>query len=944
MLRRRLRQINVRQTHTGTLPYWPHKKPNSESLSALLNEHGLEATVLDEHTVEAKQLHGRVYKLAWNRSKKSWDYEPTHDPISGLQESRKAKAQTASLWDQLEPPSPTAPASCWWDGETILGGDYLAFDLEATLIWPGEFPEIILGSAGNEHGDAVLFRKDQIVDFFLKHHEANPHQIWCGWNIGAFDLPTMDFRVPRFREEVHDIMMRRLAKGWLFDTMLFVQLLDIGLYGDTFTRKEGAELYPVWWGAGWGKAVYGLGPQAKRWLGVDLPKGEGTTFWEYLGREKEITENQAAYALADASIVANIQKVLWNFPAVRMLARKANEELTKLDGVVIENPDPDIHSDLHIACNSKFGWQTHTIQFIGAMTLSWVSVNGIEVDVEHCTKLIQSLNRELHWKLQRLAGEPGRVIYEINKEKETRKEKLWVHADNDPEAALQKLIDKNDSDKIKYELGPERKIEKYEPGKDGARYHFVDGAHVRKNEVAEYVARIMWPTIDEKLRRKSSPDKLGLRSDDWLYFFNINNIDDIPDEVLRLNFQVAGVMKQIANTKTYFPGVCDRNRSKKDVNRLKKASLDELLPRLSLLGVQKARLFPKFRPLLATGRTGARDPNTQQVERDDRFRNCFTAANNRLFMACDYGAAEMGTQAEIYCHRYGRYTLCRYMNDGFDVHLLTAMQFKFPKKKRVWMPILSDPDICAMKKVVELDEKRQLAQKLADRYEWFDVPHMTVSGEDIAKDVWIKLLAQGLLPDTPTKQALKEIKGARQAAKVVNFGVPGGMKPPKIRQVAKTDYGMDMKKEDAEQAYKAWLQMFPEGKQWCYDGKQYLVKKPGFPFRPFYDRCLTLTGRMRGHRAAADNSEYDVGLNEWHNTQFQGLAADAAKIALYLTWREGLIQVNFVHDEIDFEVPKALVEEHQELATARMREAMNVVVSYVSITVGSGVMESWEKG
>ncbi len=941
MLRRRLRQINIRETHTGSLPYWPSSRPEPERLVELLADHGLEVAQ-EADTVVARQMHGRVYTFTWNGTLRKWFYVPTEDPISGLEETRLAKARSATLWDQLEEESPQAPKSVWWDGQCILEGDFMAFDLETTLIWPGEFPEIVLGSAGTEKGNAVLLRKGQLVDFFLMHHKANPTQIWCGWNIGGFDIPTMDFRLPRFRETVHEIMMEKLANGYLYDTMLFVQLLDIGIYGDTFNRKKGAELYPVWWGRGWGRAVYALGPQCKRWLGMDINKGEGITFWEYLGREEEITEDQAAYAMADASLVANIQKVLWNFPAVRMLAKKAAEEMAVLDGVMIEEPDPEIHSDLHLAAKCKFGWQTHTIQLLGAMSLSWVSANGIEVDIEHCTKLIGKLNLELDRRLQRLSGDPGRIIYRIAKG--TKREKAWVPEKVDAYKILVKLKDREKDSKIEWEVTDVRKLEVYEPGKEGARYQFVNGKAIRKINVSRYVSELMWHKLDDRLRRKSDPDRLGLRSDDWLYFFDISDVADIPDEVLRLNFQAATIMKKIANTKTYFPGVCDRNRKKQGVDKFKKMEVDVLLRRLGLEGVKKGRLFPSFRPLLATGRTGARDPNTQQVERDNRFRNCFVAADGRCFMACDYGAAEMVTQAEIYVHRYGRRTLCRYMNDGFDVHLLTAMQFQFPTQKKTWMPILGDPVICAMKKVVELDEKKELAEKLMAKHEWFKMPSMIESGEDIAKDVWIHLLATELLPDTPFKVAKGEIKRARQAAKVVNFGVPGGMRPPKIRQLAKTDYGMDMTREESEVAYTAWLKMFPEGKQWCYDGRQYLIEDPPFPFRPYYDRCFTLTGRMRGHRVAAADSEYDVGLNEWHNTQFQGLAADAAKIALYLTWREGLIQVNFVHDEIDFEVPKALIQEHQLLSTARMRVSMNNVVKHVGITVGSGVTERWEKG
>jgi hypothetical protein len=41
-----------------------------------------------------------------------------------------------------------------------------------------------------------------------------------------------------------------------------------------------------------------------------------------------------------------------------------------------------------------------------------------------------------------------------------------------------------------------------------------------------------------------------------------------------------------------------------------------------------------------------------------------------------------------------------------------------------------------------------------------------------------------------------------------------------------------------------------------------------------------------------------------HNTMFQGLAADGAKLALWKLWRAGYRLVNFIHDEILVELPE----------------------------------------
>ncbi len=57
---------------------------------------------------------------------------------------------------------------------------------------------------------------------------------------------------------------------------------------------------------------------------------------------------------------------------------------------------------------------------------------------------------------------------------------------------------------------------------------------------------------------------------------------------------------------------------------------------------------------------------------------------------------------------------------------------------------------------------------------------------------------------------------------------------------------------------------------------------------------ITLTGRVRA------NADYRAR----HNTIFQGLAADGAKLALWKLFRNGYKIVNFIHDEIVVEVPE----------------------------------------
>lgn len=339
----------------------------------------------------------------------------------------------------------------------------------------------------------------------------------------------------------------------------------------------------------------------------------------------------------------------------------------------------------------------------------------------------------------------------------------------------------------------------------------------------------------------------------------------------------------------------------------------------------------------------------------------------------------MVTQAEIFRHRYpevayGR-SLAKYLNDGFDPHILTGMKVQFGDQYDAWWPICSDEHIRAIKRAMTPDARRAAIlalQEMRDsngdvipEYAALD-PDTQEAGEDLAKGLWVPLMAQALAKDefrrggqSVTREHFekrvgelkKEIKKARQAAKPLNFGIPGGMMPNRIVSYARTDYGVMLTLDEATAAYNAWLEMYPEGKLWLSRERhaEYLRTRPPFPYPPHYANCFVLTGRLRGSLVTTtrDDQEeepgYDPGWNEWHNTQFQGQAADAAKLAAYYVWHEGIITNNFVHDELDVEAPKPVAQEWRGIVTGSMRRGMDDVTHYLEVTVGSELMERWKK-
>lgn len=97
---------------------------------------------------------------------------------------------------------------------------------------------------------------------------------------------------------------------------------------------------------------------------------------------------------------------------------------------------------------------------------------------------------------------------------------------------------------------------------------------------------------------------------------------------------------------------------------------------------------------------------------------------------------------------------------------------------------------------------------------------------------------------------------------------------------------------------------------------------------------LTLTGRLRA----------GASYTARHNTIFQGLAADGAKLALWKLFRAGYRVVNFIHDEFLVEVPEDDdLSFHAEAIQRLMIEGMQEVVPDVRVGVEFSASRFWSK-
>ena len=313
--------------------------------------------------------------------------------------------------------------------------------------------------------------------------------------------------------------------------------------------------------------------------------------------------------------------------------------------------------------------------------------------------------------------------------------------------------------------------------------------------------------------------------------------------------------------------------------------------------LDRERVYPKYRPLVRTGRTSCSAPNLQQLPRDTRFREMIVAPPGYWLLQIDYSVLELRTLAQICLLRYGKSVLADSFRQGIDPHQYTA----------------------ALMLGITLEEFLQL----------------------------------------PTA----EQKQARQQAKAINFGVPGGLGAESLVVYAKQTYGVELSLKQAREFRRLLIhEIYPElcqalqdtqimdiasnlhtteakvrlafakhdqrlhasrivtGLTETPDGKEYeadliahvwlclqqlncnpdltdtiSAREPSSLLmrQIFYGDALTISGRLRGH----------VGFSQKANTPFQGLAADGNKLALFRLLRAGFQVCGFIHDEMLILIP-----------------------------------------
>lgn len=288
--------------------------------------------------------------------------------------------------------------------------------------------------------------------------------------------------------------------------------------------------------------------------------------------------------------------------------------------------------------------------------------------------------------------------------------------------------------------------------------------------------------------------------------------------------------------------------------------------------LERGCIHSHFKTLVRTGRTSSSNPNIQNIRRLPGIRECFRPSRpGWVFVFADYGSLELFTWAQVCTRLLGFSKLGELLRGGLDPHLEMGAT------------------------LLGIGYQEALERKAA-------------------KDVYVL--------------------DARQLAKVLNFGFPGGMGGRAFVAHAKSQ-GHHIELAEAYQLKDHWLRTWPEA-------QPYLDYIGALFSDPYWDGTIThlFSGRVRG----------DLSYSSAANSFFQGLGSDIGKAAGYQIVK-GIYRdqvparpVNFIHDEYGLECPESYAHEIAMWLVQQMEtEARRWLPDVPTIKAEPTIMRYWSK-
>ena len=367
---------------------------------------------------------------------------------------------------------------------------------------------------------------------------------------------------------------------------------------------------------------------------------------------------------------------------------------------------------------------------------------------------------------------------------------------------------------------------------------------------------------------------------------------------------------------------------------------------------------PSFGVLTRTGRTASfGDLNAQNLPRDDRVRNCFVPSPGHVFLDLDFSTIELAALAQANLTQFGRPSvMAARINAGDDLHRVFAGFVTGTPPDRVTKADrdrvkainfgkpggMGDRSLQAYARhtygvTLTDDQVTELSAKYLELF-----PEMRAFLADDT-DIPARLAATvGLTPlDHHGHTGDERFVGHPDNAGRCDEPHPIlGMMALKVlgRPEPTTRAGAPYPASDVEYLWSK-LQILADelpGK-WATTLRE---RKPSPGLRKavagHLDRSdvFVLTGRLRAN----------AGYTARHNTIFQGLTSDGAKLALWHVWRAGYRVVNFIHDELLVEVPAGGdLGAEAERVKSLMIDGMTAVLPDMTVRVEYAASDCWSK-
>jgi DNA polymerase-1 len=171
-------------------------------------------------------------------------------------------------------------------------------------------------------------------------------------------------------------------------------------------------------------------------------------------------------------------------------------------------------------------------------------------------------------------------------------------------------------------------------------------------------------------------------------------------------------------------------------------------------------------------------------------------------------------------------------------------------------------------------------------------------------------------------------KADRQLAKALTFGLLYGMGADKLREYARTSYGVELTGAEAKRHRSTFFATYPRLKRW--HGQVGATKDGAVETR-------TLAGRRR---------QNVISFMEKLNSPVQGTGADGLKAALGLLWERraecpGAVPVLAVHDEVVVECDADRADAVAAWLKAAMVDGMAPLIEPVPVEVAVSMSPSW---